>query len=105
LGASVTLSVALGIYFGGLSGLQFEGHADNERIERAHPPVVTGDKELMIAGPGPLPGTLSADAPFTFVSNGSLNTARTDHRALTGVDNSATIPDGGLPLAPLASAA
>jgi hypothetical protein len=25
------------IYFGGLSGLQYQGHAGDERIERAHP--------------------------------------------------------------------
>ena len=68
-------------------------------------PVVTGDKDLTIAGPASARTLSPADALFTFVNNGSLNTARTDHTAPTGRDNGATIAGGGLPLAPLASAA
>ena len=68
-------------------------------------PVVAGDKDLMIAGPASGQTLSSADGPFTFGNTGSLNTARTDHTALTGGDNKASIADGGLPLAPLASAA
>ena len=68
-------------------------------------PVVTGDKDLTIAGPASARTLSPADALFTFVSNGSLNTARTDHTAPTGGDNRATIAGEGLTLAPLASAA
>ena len=68
-------------------------------------PVVTGDKDLTIAGPASARTLSPADAAFTFVNKGSLNTARTDHTAPTGGDNRATIAGGGLPLAPLASAA
>ena len=68
-------------------------------------PGVTGDKDLTIAGPAAARTLSPADALFTFVSKGSLNTARTDHTAPTSGDNRATIAGEGLPLAPLASAA
>ena len=67
-------------------------------------PVVTGDKDLTIAGPASARTLSPADAAFTFVNKGSLNTARTDHTAPTGGDNGATITGEGLTLAPLASA-
>jgi hypothetical protein len=68
-------------------------------------PVVTVDKDPTIAGPASARTLSPADAPFTFVNKGSLNTARTDHTDPTGGDSTATIARGGLPLAPLASAA
>ena len=53
-----------------------------------------------------LPGrSLPPMARLHLATRASLNTARTDHTALTGGDNRASIADGGLPLAPLASAA
>ena len=68
-------------------------------------PVVTVDKDPTIAGPASARTLSPADAPFTFGNTGSLNTARTDHTALAGGDNRATIAGGGLTFAPLASAA
>ena len=101
----ITLSVALVSISAVLVASTFKATPATSGLSAPIQPVVTGDKGLTIAGPASARTLSPADALFTFVNNGSLNTARTDHTAPTGGDNRATIADGGLPLAPLASAA
>ena len=101
----IALSVALVSISAVLVASTFKATPATSGLSAPIQPVVTGDKELMIAGPASARTLSPADALFTFVNKGSLNTARTDHTAPTGGDNRATIAGEGLPLAPLASAA
>ena len=101
----IALSVTLLSISAVLVASSFEATPATSGLSATIQPVVTGDKDLTIAGPASARTLSPADALFTFVNKGSLNTARTDHTAPTSGDNRATIAGEDLPLAPLASAA